>query len=190
VLGPESATAYAVDLGTQYSLPISSLPTTIGVSLQNLGTGIQFKDAGQTDPLPRTLRWGIGIVPFKARHHLVRITTDLVAFVDKLSESEEDKRVAAELKIDKGDRGIGKDAFRWKNMQKGLGMEYWLGNILAFRAGYKDDPFIDEAEWQENLTFGFGLKYQIFQFDYARIRGGGPDNKQINTLALLLRFQF
>lgn len=188
VLGPESATAYAVDVGTQYDLGISLLPTIIGVSLQNLGTRIQFKDAGQSDPLPRTLRWGMGVVPFKARYHLLRVTTDFIAFVDKLAESEEEKKIAAELKVDKAAKGIGMDAFRWRNLQKSVGLEYWLGDILALRAGYKDDPFIDVADIQENLTFGFGVKYTIFQFDYARVRGGGPDNKQINTLALLLRF--
>jgi len=56
-----SATAYAVDFGGQFDLPLPT-PVTLGASVQNLGTRVQFKDAYQSDPLPRKFHAGASVV--------------------------------------------------------------------------------------------------------------------------------
>ncbi len=44
-----------------------------------------------------------------------------------------------------------------------LGFEYWLYNTIALRAGYKTGAF-------EHPTFGLGIKYAGFEFDYSFIK--------------------
>jgi hypothetical protein len=73
-------------------------------------------------------------------------------------------------------------------MQKSVGAEYWFGNILALRAGYKDDPYITGRDLYDSLYYGFGVRLSNFQVDYANIPGGGPDNVRLNTFDLLFMF--
>jgi hypothetical protein len=54
-IGEYSATAYALDVGTLYRM--KSSPFSLGASITNLGTKVQFVDRGF--PLPTTLRVGV-----------------------------------------------------------------------------------------------------------------------------------
>lgn len=201
-LWKESATAYAADIGLQYRLSL----LTLGVAVQNWGTRIQFKDAHQSDPLPRMMRMGIGLELLRTEHHRARITADLVAFIDKWKEDEEEMAYAIQIRREKyermgisktdeelrreieEERGIGIYAFKPEHMQKSVGFEYWLGDILALRAGYKDDPYIVTESLQDKLYYGFGIRLRNLQIDYANIPGGGPNNVRLNTFDLLFRF--
>jgi hypothetical protein len=202
-LGPESATAYAADIGLQYRLS----PITLGVAVQNWGTRIQFKDANQSDPLPRTMRMGLGLRILNGKYHKARLTGDLVAFIDKFKEDEDEMQFAIERRKEKliqtglplksdeelrreieEERGIGIYAFKPSNMQKSIGLEYWFADILALRVGYKDDPYIAAESFNDRLNYGFGIRFKNYQFDYASIPGGGPNNVRLNTFDLLFRF--
>ncbi len=247
VLASVSATAYAVDLGTQYHLlNFSSSQTegwdkfpdqriTLAAALQNLGTRIQFKDANQSVPLPRTMRmgalWSIRIASqdflsdktiFPSYWNILRmnLTADLVAFVDKLKEDDEEglqQAVEDRLLLEQNqgkteeeirneleaERGVGIHAFRWRNLQKSVGVESWLLDMLALRLGYKDDPYIPNAEFKDRLYVGAGVRLPIgvllqslsgdslegedrlfLQGDVAIIPGGGPENKRLWTVDL------
>lgn len=204
VLAEVSATAYAVDLGFNYD--INSLPIMLGASVQNWGTRIQFKDANQSDPLPRILRTGVGTTLVDSQYHKARLLVDVDAFIDKLKEDDEEglqraiedrlalpeyegkteEEVRNELEAE---RGVGIHALRWRNLQKSVGVEYLFGNMLALRAGYKYDPYIPNvANFDERLYFGFGVSYGNYELDYASTPGGGPENKRLNTIDLLIRF--
>ena len=202
-LGPESATAYAADIGLQYKIS----PLMLGLSVQNWGTRIQFKDANQSDPLPRTMRMGVGFQILNSKYHRARITGDLVAFIDKFKEDEDEMQFAIQQRKEKmmqagetppsddelrrqieEERGIGIYAFKPSNMQKSLGFEYWFADILALRVGYKDDPYVQTSSFNDKLNYGFGIRFKNYQFDYASIPGGGPNNVRLNTFDLLFRF--
>lgn len=59
VIGSDSASTLAVDLGGQYSLASAGPGTPLlGIAVQNLGRGLRFAD--QTDPLPLTVAVGAG----------------------------------------------------------------------------------------------------------------------------------
>lgn len=49
----------------------------------------------------------------------------------------------------------------------GLGAEWWVGNILALRAGYKATHTI------ATITAGIGLKFEKIYLDYAYVPYGG-----------------
>lgn len=210
VLGPESSTAYAVDLGAQYRPPNLPIPIALGAAIQNWGTRIQFKDENQSDPLPRTFKIGVALTMATKEDsegkslHKVHFMGDFTAFIDKFSEDDEEgldefvkerqlkelNKTADEIRSEVlAERGVGIHAFRYGNMSKSIGAEYWLNDMLALRVGYKVDPGIPvEDKLNDRLTFGLGIKYLNYQFDYARVPGGGPENKELDTFALLIRF--
>jgi hypothetical protein len=211
VLGPVSSTAYALDIGTQYGLLDLPVPVVLGASIQNWGTRIQFKDEHQSDPLPRTFKFGGAFKILDDQYHKIQLVGDFTAFIDKLSEDDEegleefveqqykennpDNKTKEQIRSEiEADRGVGIDAFRYRNMSKSVGAEYWLANILALRVGYKVDPFMTgeinefEDHFEQRVTAGIGIRYSNYQFDYALVPGGGPNNKRLNTFALLIRF--
>ena len=190
VLGRESGSSYAVDLGMQYLLPFEPIPTTLGVAIQNVGPGISFIDENQADPLPRFLRIGTSVSLYRAKYHQVRLVSGVTAYIDKLAEDEnelaidldrlnaerEDKLTREQLL---SDRGVGLRAFEWRHLQKNLGLEYWLGNLLAIRVGYKIEPGINLPNLTDYFTGGIGVKIYLFNLDLSYGPSFGPNNQRL-----------
>ena len=190
VLGRENGSSYAVDLGMQYHLPFDFIPTTIGAAIQNIGPGISFIDENQADPLPRFLRIGTSMSLYQDRYNHVRLVSGVTAYIDKLAENEEEllgdlERLNAEReeKLTQGqllsDRGVGIRAFEWRHLQKNLGLEYWLGNILALRVGYKIEPGINLPNLTDYFTGGIGVKIYLFNLDLSYGPSFGPNNQRL-----------
>jgi len=179
-LWEQSDTAYAADMGIQYG--ISAVPVDIGVVLQNLGTGIQMTDEYQSQPLPRKLKFGLALRLVDTSTHSFQIVSDYTSFVDKFSETEEDKN-NPDFNAEKA--GVGIHAFRPSNSQRGLGAEYWYSNTLGVRVGYKYVPDMPG----KHITMGFSVRYSSYQIDYARVPGiDVPGGGDIDKVAILLRF--
>ena len=214
-LGEEGARAYAIDLGVQYDLPLTSLPFPIqvGAAVQNWGTRIHFIDENQSDPLPRMFRFGTAAMLYNQGNHRFRLIVDLTASIHKLREDEDqleadllrlneaiqtenEKRLAADQGLKPeitregllSDRGVGVHAFEWRHLQKSVGLEYWLGSFLALRVGYKQEPGIDLLNFTDHLTYGLGVRLLNYQLDFAQLPGGGPEQKRLNVFALILQF--
>jgi len=201
-----SGRAYAVDLGAQYHLKTLPLPISLGASVQNWGTRIHFKDANQSDSLPRTFKYGAGLTLLKSKYQRLQIVGDFTASIDKLKEDEEGLEEAVNERFEsnpegktkdeirkelEAQRGAGINAFRYDNMVKSLGAEYWFGDeriALALRMGYKEEPSIYLPDIADRFAYGIGIRVINYQFDYASTPGGGPDNKRRNTFALVIRF--
>ena len=140
-------------------------------------------------------RLGTAATLYEDMHHRLRLVGDLTAFIDKLKEDDEEG-VVAYLKEHPdvtrsqllADRGVGIHALQWRHLKKGAGIEYWLGNILALRAGYKSEPGINLPQFTDHFTYGLGVRLLNYQFDYALIPGGGPENKRLHVFALILKF--
>ena len=190
VLGRENGNSYAVDLGMQYLLPFDFIPTTVGAAIQNIGPGISFIDENQADPLPRFLRIGTSTSLYRHRYHHVRFVSGVTAYVDKLTEDEDElatdlERLNAERaeKLTQeqllSDRGVGIRAFEWRHLQKNLGLEYWLGNILALRVGYKIEPGINLPNFTDYFTGGIGVKIYLFNLDLSYGPSFGPNNQRL-----------
>ena len=190
VLGRESGSSYAVDLGMQYLLPFEPIPTTLGVAIQNVGPGISFIDENQADPLPRFLRIGTSMSLFRAKYHHIRLVSGVTAYVDKLAEDEHELGVdldrlnaEREEKLTReqllSDRGVGLRAFEWRHLQKNLGLEYWLGNLLAIRVGYKIEPGINLPNLTDYFTGGIGVKVYLFNLDLSYGPSFGPNNQRL-----------
>lgn len=190
VLGRETGSSYAVDLGMQYLLPFDFVPTTVGIVIQNVGPGISFIDENQADPLPRMLRVGTSMSLYHDRFNHLRFVSGISAYIDKLSENEAELDVDLErLNIDRAekltreqllsDRGVGVRAFEWRHLQKNLGLEYWLGNLLALRIGYKSEPGINLPDLTDYLTYGIGVKVYLFNLDITYGPRFGPSQARL-----------
>ena len=190
VLGRENGSSYAVDLGMQYLLPFELIPTRLGVAIQNVGPGISFIDENQADPLPRFLRLGTSMTLYSDRYNHLRLVSGVTAYIDKLAENEDEllidlERLNAERaeKLTReqllSDRGVGIRAFEWRHLQKNLGLEYWLGNILALRVGYKIEPGINLPNLTDYFTGGIGVKIYIFNLDLSYGPSFGPNNQRL-----------
>ena len=199
VLGRENGSSYAVDLGMQYLLPFDFIPTTVGAAIQNIGPGISFIDENQADPLPRFLRIGTSMSLYRHRYHHVRLVSGITAYVDKLTENEDELAIDLErLNAEReekltqaqllSDRGVGIRAFEWRHLQKNLGLEYWLGNILALRVGYKIEPGINLPNLTDYFTGGIGVKIYLFNLDLSYGPSFGPNNQRLIEMTGIVIF--
>lgn len=193
-LGQESGGAYAVDFGLQYDLMNAFLPVKVGAAVQNWGTRLHFIDENQSDPLPRKFKLGTAVILYEETNHRVSLIGDLTASIHKLTEDEEEieKRLALfpdETRSDVlSDRGVGIRALEWRHLRKSIGVEYWLGKLLALRVGYKTEPGIELLNFSDHLTYGLGVRLLDYQFDYAVEVPRGPEGKRLNVFELMLRF--
>lgn len=199
VLASISGSSYAVDLGLQYDVPFKPIPTTIGMVIQNVGPDIAFKDENQSDPLPRMFRVGTSMSLYRDKYNHFRLVSGITSNIHKLSENEEELLAHIESenakrteKITKeqllSDRGVGIHAFEWRHLHKNVGIEYWLGNILAMRVGYKSEPGIDLPELIDHLTYGIGVKVNRFNLDIAYGQRFGPAQKRLLEVTGIIVF--
>ena len=199
VLGRENGSSYAVDMGMQYLVPFDPIPTTLGVAIQNVGPGISFIDENQADPLPRFLRVGTSMSLYRAKYHHIRLVSGVTAYIDKLAEdknelavdldrlnAEREEKLTREQLL--SDRGVGVRAFEWRHLQKNIGLEYWLGNLLAIRVGYKVEPGINLPNLTDYFTGGIGVKIYLFNLDLSYGPSFGPNNQRLIEVTGIIVF--
>jgi hypothetical protein len=154
--GKGSGSSFALDAGLLYKTFIKRL--TLGAALTNLGPNIAYIDLNQSDPLPRNLAVGLAYrivdTPFNRLTATFEINKELVGLDDPIS-TELDEAI------------------------ENMGIEYWYGTYVALRAGY----IYDQAGDIKTATFGAGLQYGLFRFDFAYI----PSSKDL-ALANTMRF--
>jgi hypothetical protein len=154
--GKGSGSSFALDAGFLYQTPIKRL--TLGSALTNLGPNISYIDLNQSDPLPRNLAVGLAYklvdTPFNRLTGTFEVNKELVGLDDSFSQE-------------------------WRETILNMGMEYWYGTYVALRGGYVYDRVGDV----KNPTFGVGLQYGLFRFDFAYI----PSSKT-SALSNTMRF--
>jgi len=152
--GKGSGSSFALDMGLLYHLK----RFTLGTALTNLGPNIAYIDLNQSDPLPRNLAVGFAYrivdTPFNRLTATFEVNKELVGLDDPMSEE-------------------------IKEAIENMGIEYWYGTYVSLRAGYIYDKYGDI----KTATFGAGLQYSAFRFDFAYI----PSSKDL-ALANTMRF--
>jgi len=137
------------DLGALYRRHVNDVVVSAGVDVMNLGPDMSFRNAKETDPLTRSVRFGI------AGQYTSRSTAGGYGF-------------AAAFAIDRFET----------LMPGGAGVNFGMTNLgveaslvlqqtarLAMRLGYYDDP---EGDIQD-ATFGGGLRLAGLTLDYAAL---------------------
>lgn len=191
--------SYAVDMGMQYRLPFDFIPTTLGAAIQNIGPAIHFIDENQADPLPRLLRFGTSMELYRDNYNYVHFTNGITASMHKLTADEAEVSKELERRNALGeeqytreqilsDWGVGIRAFEWRHLQKHLGLEYWLGNILALRVGFHSAPGFHRIELSDYFTYGMGIQFKLYKFDLTFGPRVGPFRKRIFQATVMVVF--
>jgi len=133
-----SATSVALDGGLLWSG--HSQPVSVGLAVQNLGPGLEFAE-GESDPLPRSLRAGVGYQAVSTADHALLLAGDL-----------------------------DKPLVNWDDGPKlNLGMEYLFRSTLAVRFGWIYEGWYQDIDPINDPTLGFGVRIGWFAFDYASV---------------------
>ncbi|MCU0610854.1 MAG: PorV/PorQ family protein [Candidatus Eisenbacteria bacterium] len=146
-------TNWAVDLGWLYRIPGLLNGLNVGASLSNIGPEISYRSEAAADPMPRLLRVGLaykvmdrpsfGALLLSTELNKVMVNWSEDGFADELRESK--RCVGAEYKY-----ADANDAY-----------------AVFLRGGYYYDR--EAGNVPKGATFGGGLKYKRFQFDFAFI---------------------
>ncbi|HEX9653571.1 MAG TPA: PorV/PorQ family protein, partial [bacterium] len=152
--GDGRANAFAVDLGLlKKNLLINRL--NFGMNVSNVGPRITYVDASQASPLPTNFRLGLAYRAIDQEYNRLTFAFDVnKLLVNVHSDGTSDSVIKSFV-----------TAWGNDNYILNAGAEYWYANLIALRAGYN----YDDAGSANYLTFGAGLRYAIYQFDFGYI---------------------
>lgn len=144
---------------------------SFGINLQNVGPSVTYN--AQSDPLPTMLRLGAGINVVRDEFNDLTFAIDVAKLLVRRDEKGADK--------------IPKSFYTaWRNpgVELSLGAEYWYEQLVALRAGYFTEPAgIGNREY---LTFGAGVRYDIFGLDFSFINPMEENHPLANTMRFTL----
>lgn len=197
-VGTGIASDVSFDLGLLYRPQHFNLPLVgdlgnrlgFGVDLSNMGPNLYYIDQAQQDPLPTNLRVGFALHLLKSRYNnlylaldlsriMVRVRTDSsIGSINPNGPNGPDTTWNFNNQVDPlpkslittwGDGGL-------KRVIVSFGAEYWYGSprLIALRWGYyKENPNFGGRNF---MTFGAGIRYSIYGFDFSYISTFDPNN--------------
>ncbi len=204
----------AADISMFYNKPIniSGVEKSIlsfGVNMSNIGAKIAYTETTRKDFIPTNLRVGAGLSLDINEHNTFNIGLDLnkllvptppLYAVDSMNHTLKD--AAGNYVIDKGmdpnvsivngmiqsfydaPNGISEE---FKEINIGIGAEYWYEKQFAVRIGYFFEDKTKGA--RQFFTFGAGLRYTTFGLDVSYLVSN-QQNPLANTLRFTLSFDF
>ena len=137
---------------------VPAIPLTFAAVFQNLGPDIAYIDEAQADPLGRNLKLGVAYQVFHSQNMHLLGSFD---FNQPLVYTN-----PMETPIYNG------------------GVEFGYAGLLALRAGY----IYDHEGTIEDPTFGIGLAYKGFSFDYASVPQSKHLDQRVSKFSLNAKF--
>lgn len=169
-----------------------------GANISNIGSKIAYSDAGAKYFLPANLKLGVAntwrldgasTITATLDFNKLLIPTPPLRDGDGNITSGKDDNVSVPAGIFQsfGD-APGGFSEELKEISLSPGLEYWYNNLIALRAGYfYGNP---SKGTQRYATFGVGLKYQVFTFDFAYLAASQQSSPLANTLRFTLSASF
>lgn len=204
----------AADLSMYYTKPlkisgVAKSNLAFGVNISNIGAKISYTETTRKDFLPTNLKIGTGLNLDIDEHNTINIGLDLnkllvptppIYQLDSLGHTAMD--ATGNPVIAKGQttnvgivNGImqsfydapGGASEEFKEINWGIGAEYWYEKQFAVRLGYF---FEDKTKGNRQFfTFGAGLRYSTFGLDVSYLVSN-QQNPLANTLRFTLSFDF
>lgn len=150
----------------------------VGFMLSNVGPKIKYVDALQADPLPTEIKIGVSYKLYSDEYNEISIVSDL----GKLLVHEDTGAITADP-LPKSLITSWDDSTTHSFMSS-TGVEYWYDQLLALRMGFYSEG--SHVGGRQYLTFGAGLRYDSYQFDFSYIDTFAQDNPLANTLRFTL----
>jgi hypothetical protein len=169
-----------------------------GANISNIGSKIAYSDVGAKYFLPANLKLGVAntwrldgasTITATLDFNKLLIPTPPLRDGDGNITSGKDDNVSVPAGIFQsfGD-APGGFSEELKEISLSPGLEYWYNNLIALRAGYfYGNP---SKGTQRYATFGVGLKYQVFTFDFAYLAASQQSSPLANTLRFTLSASF
>ncbi|MBN1351788.1 PorV/PorQ family protein [candidate division KSB1 bacterium] len=142
----------------------------LGMNVSNIGPKIAYIDVDQADPQPTNLKIGLAYRIFGGD-----LSTDSP---NRLTAAVDVNKLLVRRRKDGTSDPVYKALFTsWaddpfeEEMKKLIahgGLEYWYDNMVALRAGYWHDEEGKVKPW----TFGFGLRFKLYELDFGYITAG------------------
>jgi long-subunit fatty acid transport protein len=173
-----------------------------GINLSNIGPGVQYTDNAQRDPLPTVLRlgWALTMDLDQEGFNTLTFSNDISKIMARSELREDDGDAVYEpMSVTRAlfsswssfDRMNGSEMVTLNVLQQfmlGFGLEYWYNQQFALRTGYYyENP---ENGNREFLTFGAGIRYNVFGVDFSYLYTLEEDHPLANTMrfSVLLNF--
>ncbi len=165
---------------------------SIGINLSNLGPKIYYIDRAQADPIPTNFRLGFAFNVFKDEYNSLVATLDFSKLLvsrrtvyvqsgDSLVAKSESDEFYKAIFHAWGDKPISEEL---RDIVTSGGLEYWYGSpgdfLFALRWGYfYEDPAYGNRKF---MTFGAGIRYDIYGFDFSYISAAEENHPLSDTL--------
>lgn len=170
-----------------------------GLNISNIGPKVTYIDAAQADPLPTNLRVSLGFQILKSQYNNLTVAADfsrlLIRRYPEIKTYMYDSlgTITDSTVIDPHVDDLPKSLIStweqdnvWKNFTIGGGFEYWYGSprLIALRWGY----FYEHPENgnRKFMTFGAGIRYSIFGFDFSYLSAVEENHPLGETLRFTL----
>ncbi len=167
------------DMGKKFS---------VGLNLSNLGPKIYYIDRAQADPIPTNFRLGFAYQLFSDKYNSLIYTLDFnKQLISKDTVTNTSKEFYQAIFAAWTDRPFSEEL---RSIQTSMGFEYWYGEpgnfLFALRTGFfYEDPSYGNREF---LTFGAGVRYDIYGFDFSYLTTSVFPNGDQDPLNDTLRF--
>jgi hypothetical protein len=167
----------------------------LGVDISNIGPKISYTSGGQNYYLPTNLKIGAANTLNVDEYSQLTFTLDINKLLVPTTKYDAsgnvtsgDKSVPAAIFGSFGD-APGGFSEELKEISYSPGIEYWYNKQFALRAGYfYENPNKGDRQY---ITFGAGLKYDIFNLDFAYLAASQQKSPLANTLrfSVLINFE-
>ncbi|MEI8134499.1 MAG: type IX secretion system outer membrane channel protein PorV [bacterium] len=150
----------------------------VGINLANIGPKIKYVDVQQADPIPTILRVGASYKVIKDEYNDLMFAVDVSKLLVKRDSASGISDNLPKAFVTSWDKNTG------KSLMLSLGAEYWYDQLMALRAGYYTEGSV--VGGRRYLTFGAGLKYDVYNFDFSYISTFEENHPLANTLRFSL----
>lgn len=171
-----AANSLAADLGLYYQRPVSkNEEIALGAFISNLGAKLRYsEDNNNQEFLPANLRLGGRYTNQIDDYNKVSVMVDINKLLVPTPRFRTDSTQSLSMYNNIGVVAGALQSFadapngfseELQELQLSMGAEYWYAETFAVRAGY----FFEHANkgGRQYATVGFGLRYNIFSFDFA-----------------------
>jgi len=170
----------------------------VGVNISNIGTKMSYSDEGENFFLPTNLKIGgastiaiddLSTFTFALDFNKLLVPTQPIYDADNniVSGRNPDRSVPAGIfgSFIDAPGGFSEEI---KEIGISTGLEYWYNQQFALRAGYNyQSPMKGDSRY---FTLGAGLKYNVFNIDFAYLVANTQTSPLANTLRFSLLFNF
>ena len=199
----KAGSTFAGDISMYYQQPLvvdgKNAQAALGINISNIGAKISYNDNATKDFIPINLRLGGRFSIDYDQYNTLSFVLDANKLLVPTppiynSNNEIIKGKDPNVPIAQGmlqsfydaPGGMKEEA---REISYALGFEYWYAKQFALRAGYFGE---DKTKGNRKyFTLGAGLKYNIFNLDFAYlIPQSGQNNPMANTIRFTLSFDF